>query len=285
MKPFNAFRVIKWIALLVIGLILHNEDLLCQYINDAYIKYVLIFADFLLYYASLRIIEWIFVTIYLRRKKLVRYDNVIVGVDNIVEMLIGVGLIISLLLIWGIKIKELFTSLSIVAAALAIIFKEYISNTINGIIIIFSNNISIEDSVKIGDHRGKIIDMTLSGVSLLNDDDDIIYIPNNIVFNQEITNYTKRETKKTSIEFELETHTLGPFKTLEKQLIDYIKDYHKFMDMHSVHLKIFEIKKDSIKLKFRFSLKEPSRQIEKEIRKKINEKVVDYLHEKYSKKP
>jgi len=104
---------------------------------------------------------------------------------------------------WGIDFKSLLTSLSIVAAAIAIISKDYVSGIISGIIISFSKEINIDDYVKIGDNTGKILEINLSKITLLNDDDDIIYIPNDKVYMSEIINYTKKEIKKVSIDFEL----------------------------------------------------------------------------------
>ena len=75
-----------------------------------------------------------------------------------------------------------------IAAALVLITKDYISNLINGMYLTFNRIINIGDQVQIGSLKGKILDITLTNVHLLNDDDDIIYIPNNNVFSTEIIN-------------------------------------------------------------------------------------------------
>ena len=43
---------------------------------------------------------------------------------------------------------------------------------------VFSKELNIDDYVKIGDYKGKILDINLSKVVLQNDDDDILYLPN-----------------------------------------------------------------------------------------------------------
>ena len=105
---------------------------------------------------------------------------------------------------WGIDMGKLLTSLSIFAAALAIISKEFVASIISGIIISFSNDINIDDYVKIGNNKGKILDINLAKISLLNEDDDIIFIPNDKVYMSDIINYTRRDIKKVSIDFELD---------------------------------------------------------------------------------
>lgn len=88
--------------------------------------------------------------------------------------------------------SKLFTSLSIVFAGIAILTKDYITNMVNGMIITFSGQLSIGDNVRLGKQRGKIVDITLQNIHMLNDDDDMIYIPNNLLLSSEVVNYTRR---------------------------------------------------------------------------------------------
>jgi len=101
--------------------------------------------------------------------------------------------VVLVLSMFNINVKEAITSLSLIAAALVLITKDYISNLINGMYLTFNKVINIGDQVQVGLQKGKIVDITLTNVHLLNDDDDIIYIPNNTVFSTDIINYTGRE--------------------------------------------------------------------------------------------
>ncbi len=216
---------------------------------------------------------------YRRRKKIPdnRMDNVTVGLQNIYYLLFTGALLITILGLLGIDYLTLFTSLSIVAAAIAIISKDYISEIISGIIISFSNDLSIDDYVKIGDQKGKIVDLKLTKVAMLNEDDDMIFIPNNSVFSNELINYTKVEVKKVSVEFEVNLNFLNTVEELEEELIDCIQDYHRHIQKGSFNLKIVEIKKDSISLKFQYILHRLNRELEREIRKKTVRRVVNFI--------
>jgi small-conductance mechanosensitive channel len=141
---------------------------------------------------------------YRRRHRIRGEDNFIIGVGHIYSLLLVVGIVVGVLSLFRINARELFTSLSIIFAGLAILTKDYVSNMINGMIITFSGQLSIGDNVSLGQHRGKIVDITLQNIHLLNDDDDVIYIPNNLVLNMEVVNYTKREVKRTSIDFDID---------------------------------------------------------------------------------
>ncbi len=153
---------------------------------------------------------------YRRRNKVHGDDNFIIGVGQIYSLLLVVGMVVSILSLFKVDVRQLFTSLSIVFAGLAILTKDYISNMINGMIITFSGQLSIGDNVRIGLHRGKVMDITLQNIHILNDDDDMIFIPNNLLLTSEVINYTRRAVKRTSIEFDIYLKHLRRWKTLKK---------------------------------------------------------------------
>ncbi len=167
---------------------------------------------------------------YRRRKRLAPglSDNVLAGLNNIFYLLLAGGIPITVLGMFGIDARTLFTSLSIVAAAIAIVSKDYFNEIISGIIISFSRDISINDYVKVGEHKGKILDINLSKISLLNEDDDIIFIPNHKVFSSEIINYTTKEIKRVNIPFEVDLKLLSTIEELENNLIQSLEDYHVY---------------------------------------------------------
>jgi small-conductance mechanosensitive channel len=208
-------------------------------------------------------------------------NNVILGIQNLYILLTTAVFIITILSFFGIDIKSLFTGLTIVAAAIAIITKDYIANIISGIAISFSDELSIDDYVKIGEHKGKVTDISISRISLLNDDDDIIFIPNDKVFTSEIINFTKKGIRRVNIEFELALTSLNEkIEDLEADLVECLKDYSDNIEPGSYKLKIVEILKDSLKLKFQYSLKQINRELEREIRRKTVRRVVNHIGKK-----
>lgn len=217
--------------------------------------------------------------IYRRSKKLkpARADNVVLGLQNVYYILLALAVIITIAASFGYAPAELFTSLSIVAAAIAIISKDFISEIISGMIIAFSKEVAIDDYVKIGDQKGRIIDITLTKIALLNEDDDIIFLPNNKVYTSEIVNYTRKQIKKVSIEFELNIQALETVEELEADLIEAISDYRQHIEADSYNLKVVEIRKDSLTLKFQYVLHQINRELEREIRRKTVRRVTNHV--------
>lgn len=249
----------------------YNEALK-YYINAvASIAIFLMFVDFV----QFTTLAW-----YRRRHKIWSDDNFTIGIGLIYSILLAIGVIVGILSLFRINVRELFTSLSIIFAGLAILSKDYISNMINGMIITFSGQLSIGDNVSIGLHRGKITDITLSSLHIQNDDDDVIYIPNNVVLNSEVVNYTKREIKRTSIDFDIYMKYLKSVEQLEQQLVEALAPFHNLIKPDSYYLRVAEVKKDSVAMKFQYILQQPNKDLERQIRRKTIRRLVEIIGER-----
>lgn len=237
--------------------------------------------SFLLLLTIVNIVTALLIIVYRLRKNIpYKYtDNVINGINNLYYLIVTFGLVVMIMGFWGINIKELLTTLSIVAAAIAIISKEYVSCIISGIIISFSKEINIDDYVKIGDIKGKILDINLTKIAVLNDDDDIIYIPNDKAYMADIINYTKKEIKKVSIDFELGMEYHTTIEQLEKSLSESLKEYYQYIEPNSFNIKIVDVYHDYLSLKFQYKFKEVNREIERIIRKKTIRLIANTIKE------
>ncbi len=239
-----------------------------------------ILLGFLIFFLSANMLVVILSWLYRRRVHLKEQqgDNVVLGIKNIYYLLMAGAVITTILGLFGIDPKTLFTSLSIVAAAIAIVSKDYISEIISGIIISFSSNeISVGDYLKIGTHKGKIIDLNLTKIAFLDEDDDIIFIPNTKVFSSEIVNYTKKQIRRVSIEFEAALSAVPSVEELEAYLTEALKDYHEYIEPGSFWLRVVDIRKDSLAMKFQYVLKQINRELELEIRRRTVRRIVRYV--------
>lgn len=206
-------------------------------------------------------------------------DNFVAGVGHIITIVYFALGIVLLLALFNISVKEAITTLSLIAAAVVLMTKDYISNLINGMYLTFTKVITIGDQVNIDGVKGKILDITLTNVHLLNDDDDLIYIPNNKVFSSEIINYTRRELKKTSIEFEVDPLLVSDLVKLEQRLIEELAPHMHEIQPGTCILKVVALKKDVIQLKFQFILIDPlNKELDKKVRRFIIRKIVSVLN-------
>ncbi|MFT6966781.1 MAG: small-conductance mechanosensitive channel, partial [Marivirga sp.] len=231
-------------------------------------------------YADLLIslVRLLMVFFYVRKHVLKRgvKNNFELGINHIANILHSIILIASVLLLFEIDPINLITSLSIVAAAIAILSKDYISNMINGMIIMFADELTIGDEIKIGDIKGKIVDITLINVHIVNDDEDLIYIPNSIIFSSQIMNFTKRSVRKVSFDFDMKNERLKNIVELEKYITTSLTAYQQYIKEDSYSLKIIKINENFSALKFQFILHKQSSVREKDLRRIALRNVLNY---------
>jgi small-conductance mechanosensitive channel len=239
---------------------------------------------FLIYVLVLRLSLNVVKLLYLGRLKIrgidQKRDNIFVGFNNIYRLLFSLGLIITLFGFFGIDFRTLLTSLSIVAAAFAIISKEFINDLIIGIYNSFSKDFEIDDYVKIDNQKGKILEIGLLKLKLLNDDDVVVFIPNNKVYSNEIVNYTKRDIRLMSIDFQMDISFVKSIEILEEELKNSLESFSEYIIENSYSLKIVEMKKDYLDFKFQYTLIQMDRDLQISIRKKTVRKVFSYITER-----
>lgn len=207
-------------------------------------------------------------------------DNIHYGINNITKVLIAFAAIFSVFGAFGIEIKEIIASLSIVAAAIAVISKDFIFDFLVGLYFSFSEDFDMGDQVKINNIKGRIVEIGLQRIRFQNEDDDIVLIPNSKIYNNEIINYTKRDIRLTNIDFQLDINRIGNIESLEKELIKTLKGFENFIEQDSYHLKVIEIKKDYIDFKFLYRIQKLDSDMQKQIRKKTIKEVFNYISKK-----
>lgn len=217
------------------------------------------------------------VTFYRRRHRIRGDDNFVVGIGQIYSIMLVLGLGVGLLSLFQIQIREVLTSLSIIFAGLVLLTKDYVSNMINGMIMTFSGELSIGDNIRIGQHRGKIVDITLQNIHLINDDDDVIYIPNSVFLTTDIVNFTKREIKRTSLDFEIDLKYLDTVEELERILTEALQPFQDLIKENSYYLRVAEVNRMGVVMKFQYILKEPNKELERAIRRTAIRRLVKII--------
>src|SRR5690625_7864481 len=108
------------------------------------------------------------------------------------------------------------------------------------------------------------MEITISIVFMLSDDDNIIDIPNNKAFTSEIINHTRKASKKVSIEFDIDLLVFSTVEELEDALIRSLSEYTQFIDINSFELRIEKIHAEMLSLKFKYILLKLNRKIYKQ---------------------
>ena len=222
--------------------------------------------------------RFIFISLYRRRNKKnnrVR-GNYVLGISQIATLLNVVFVILGLMLVFGINPKEFLTSITIVAMAIALLFRDYITNMISGLLIMFSDQFTIGDTVRIGEHQGKIMDITLANIMVKNEDDDVVLIPNNTAFTTNIINQSLQNSKKLTIDFELPLANSYDQVALEKSLHAVLQQYRNEVVQGSFQLKVTAVGKDSVHYKLQFATVKKDTGLRRKLRNELYLKVIEY---------
>ncbi len=218
---------------------------------------------------SLYAVKFFIALLYKKRNEIKSHDNFIIGINTIYYILLSCLLVILILLLLKVNVKEFFTSISIIAAAIAILSKDYISNAINGMILMFNNQISIGDYIQIGLQKGKIINISLLNVQLVNDEDDLVFIPNNFVLANDFINFTKGESRKTSIEFLAEIKFIESIEEIENYMNENVALKNKDVIPETFKIKTLSVKQNTVRLKAEGNLNTLDRKNERMFKRQL----------------
>lgn len=220
------------------------------------------------------------VRFYLRKKKTNSlHSNFVLGINRIASLLNVIILLIAIMVFFDIDPKEFLSSITIVAAAIALLSRDYIINMLNGLIIMFSDQITLGDYIKVGEHQGKIKDITLLNIVLINDDYDLVMVPNSLILTANVVNYSRQNIRKLTFDFEATNHSLLNVDEMENELKAKIKPFKEEVQSDSISLKALEIKKDIVKMKLQIQLNNKSRESERKIRRIINQAIINLTGE------
>lgn len=169
---------------------------------------------------------------------------------------------------------------------MVLIFKEYISNFLNGLNLMFSKDFRLKDTVKIGDNKGKIVDFTFHNVQLKNENGDLIYIPNSVFLTKEITNFSKTSLKNITFEATLLRKDLSKFEDEKPKLLKTI--FNKYNDnmqsQDNINILITKLEKSTLNLVFEIYLSKFSSSTEKSIKSFVLSEVALLFPNKDAKK-
>ncbi len=221
------------------------------------------------------------VVLFYRSELVGKRDNFLYGIRHIKTVLFSLYAGLLLLAVLDISLEKALTTLSLLAAAIVLIAKDYISNFINGMYMTFARVVNIGDEVSIGLHKGKIQDITLSSVHIINEDDELIYIPNSVVFSSDIVNYTRREIKKTSLDFEIDILAVNDVVAFESEIVEGMKEFQSNIQLGSYNLKTFAVTSELVKFKFQYLVNEGTdKDLERIIKRRTIRHIVKLVNER-----
>ena len=224
--------------------------------------------------------RYILIGIYKKRheKRVVR-GNFVLGVNRLTVVLNTSMAAVSLMIALGIDPREFMTSLTIVAMAIAVTFREYITNLISGLFIMFSDQLSVGDRVEIADYKGRIVDINFSSLVIQNEEDDMVMVPNNMVFTSPMVNLSAHRSNLFLVRFELPLSTGIKVHELEQRLQSVLQHHPYLTGEDDLSLTVAEIGKDWVKYKMEVHATSKANKVHKQIENEMLKEVLKFKQE------
>ena len=185
-----------------------------------------------------------------------KQSSVVLAINRIATLLKGAAFATACFLLFDLKWGDFFATFSLVAVATVLLTKDYISNTINGLINMMADRLSLGDYVKINGYEGKVVNITLGNVYLVDDEDHLVTIPNNTVFAADIVNYNKQRAGRVAVPFEIKP--VQSIEKLEQHLQEAMRSYDSLVEPGSNELLVKQITTDKVHCIYTFTLLAPS---------------------------
>ncbi len=204
------------------------------------------------------------------------HGNFLLGISWISNILNSLVFVIAFMLAFDIQPLEFLTSLTIVAAAIAILSKDYVTNILNGLIMMFTDQFSLGDTIQIGETQGVIEDITLLNVVLKKDDGYKTMVPNSLILNAQVTNFRNYEKKIIEFPIELPHGFKYDINTINLRLKETFAKRIEEKTISQLNLTLQHIQKDFITLKVSF---ETPVENEAEVQSELHHFLLSLFHE------
>lgn len=195
--------------------------------------------------------------------------NFVLGINRLTAILNASFIVIALMIAFGIKPLEFLTSMTIVAMAIAVIFRDYITNMLSGLFIMFSEQLSVGDRIVVGDNKGRIVDITFAHIELQNEEDDIVMVPNNLVFTSPIINLSAHRSNLFTVKFELPLPMATNLLELEEDIRSLLINHPNLDPSSEINLNIVEVGKDCVRYKIELHATSSSNSLHKQIENEV----------------
>jgi small-conductance mechanosensitive channel len=214
--------------------------------------------------------------VYFRKKGERIRDHFVVTITQVAYLMAGVLLFFMLLLLFRVNIREFLTSMSLVAAALALVFKDYVSNALNGMIFMFSDTFTVGDLVRIGNHKGRIEGINLLNVQLRTDNDELVLIANNLVLQLVTVNYSKGSYHTIMVEFSVPASRVAELEGLEAEIRRDVQLITGPLPGDADWLQVREIREGHAYCAWHLRMPRPDDVTEREVRQRVWKKIARF---------
>jgi len=120
-------------------------------------------------------------------------------VGNVVNGFLYIVIAIAVLNRLGVQTGSLIAVLGAIGLAVSLAFKDSLSNLAAGVLIIIHKPFRVDDFIAINGDCGTVTDINIFSTTLTTVNNEMLYIPNNLLTSDVITNYSQQSQRRLDI--------------------------------------------------------------------------------------
>jgi len=149
--------------------------------------------------------------------------NFILKIAKVIVAAIGLG---AMLQVWGINVTALVASLGLGGLAFALAAKDTAANLFGSFALLADKSIRIGEWIKVGGVEGTVEDIGMRTTKIRSFEKSLITVPNQIVSNSPIENFSRRGVRRIKMQIGL------TYSTTAEQLDNIVKEIRSMLHNH-----------------------------------------------------
>ena len=121
--------------------------------------------------------------------------------SSVIKIVITALVFIIVLTVLGIPMTSIITVLGTAGVAVGLALKDSLSNVAGGVLLLINQNIKVGNFVEIGAYSGTVEEVSILFTKIVTPDGKAIYIPNGVVSNSSLVNYSSEEVRRVDLVF------------------------------------------------------------------------------------
>ncbi len=138
---------------------------------------------------------------------------------------IGLGAL-AVLQEWGINVSAVIASLGLGGLAFALAAKDTVANLFGGLTVLIDKSMKVGDWIKIGNVEGIVEDIGLRTTKIRSFEKSLIVIPNQVLANQSLENFSKRNVRRIKMMIGL------TYDTPREKMVKILKEIREMLRSH-----------------------------------------------------
>ncbi len=148
-----------------------------------------------------------------------RNANLPILLSNLVYVVIlAIGALSILSVYTNQSLSTLLTLLGLLSLAISLSVQDVLKNFVAGIYLLLEQPFSIGDRIKVKEFEGKVENIEIRTTTIHTDDGVKVYIPNNLVFSEIVTNRTAYHQRLSTVRFSLSAQE-SDYTTISKKIL------------------------------------------------------------------